>query len=86
MTNNDETVADILTELNTIHDKPTKCCENIFITKAMEKSSVDLNDRFTKQNETKFIIDSLVNLINRLETPVLGSALCLINGEITRIS
>ena len=75
MTNNDETVADILTELNTIHDKPTKCCENIFITKAMEKSSVDLNDRFTKQNETKFIIDSLVNLINRLETPALGSAL-----------
>ena len=46
--NNDETVAEILTELNSIYDKRTQFCENTVITKVMEKISVDLKYRFTK--------------------------------------
>ena len=42
--NNDETMVDILAELNTIHDQRTNCCKNIFITKVIEKISADLKD------------------------------------------
>ena len=62
--NNDETMTDILAELNTIHEQQTKCCENTFITKVMEKISGDLKDRFTKHNAAKFLFDSLGDLIN----------------------
>ena len=62
--NNDETMTDILAELNAIHEQRTKCCESTFVTKVMEKISADLKDRFTKHNAAKFLVDSLGDLIN----------------------
>ena len=61
--NNDETMADILAVLSTIHEQGTKCCENTFITKVVEKISADLKGRFAKHNAAKFLVDSLGDLI-----------------------
>ena len=61
---NDETMLDILAELNTIHDQRTKCCENTFITKVMENISAYSKDRFIKHNASKCIVESLGDLIN----------------------
>ena len=61
--NNDETMVDILAELSTIHEQGTKCCENTFITKVVEKISADLKGRFAKHNAAKFLVDSLGDLI-----------------------
>ena len=64
--NNNETMVNILAELKTIHDQRIKCYENTFITKKMEKTSVDLKDRPLKRNAAKLLVESLRDLINNM--------------------